>query len=110
MFRLTAKEIVVESETTMDDSQSFNAALVFLSYAFSVVEDAFFKLPGSAVLVRYVKSSHQNDPGRTILELILVIFAIRTLLQQRTRADRGGKNFVKYTEEVIQLNISKCQL
>ena len=63
-------------------------------------EDVFYKVPGSAVIVRYVKSSHQNDPGRTVLELILFFFAVGTLLQSRTRADTSGKNFVKYTEEV----------
>ncbi|KAJ7896100.1 serine palmitoyltransferase [Mycena olivaceomarginata] len=58
-------------------------------------------IPGSAVLVRYVKSSHQNDPGRTVLELILVAFAIFTLLQSRTRADRSGKHFIQFTDKEI---------
>lgn len=79
---------------------SFEPILIFLTHALTVVEDIFYKVPGSAVLVRYVKSSHQNDPGRTVLELILFLFAIGTLLQSRTRADTSGKNFVKYTEEV----------
>ena len=73
---------------------------IFLSRALEAAEYAFFKLPGSAVIARYVKSSHQNDPGRTLLEAILLLFAIRTLLQSRTRADRSGKNFVQYTEQV----------
>ncbi|EJD01815.1 serine palmitoyltransferase [Fomitiporia mediterranea MF3/22] len=80
------------------DSDPSQSVLVFLSYALSLLEDAFFKIPGSAVVARYVRSSHQNDPGRTVLELILFLFAIRTLLQSRTRND---KNFVKYTEEEI---------
>ncbi|KAF8211724.1 serine palmitoyltransferase [Mycena galopus ATCC 62051] len=58
-------------------------------------------IPGSAVLVRYVKSSHQNDPGRTVLELLLVAFAIFTLLQSRTRADRNGKHFIQFNEKEI---------
>ncbi|KAK7061211.1 serine palmitoyltransferase 1 [Favolaschia claudopus] len=58
-------------------------------------------IPGSAVLVRYVKSSHQNDPGRTVLELLLVAFAIFTLLQSRTRADRSGKHFIQFEEKEI---------
>lgn len=57
-------------------------------------------IPGSAAIVRYVKASHQNDPFRTVLELILVVFAIRTLLMNRTRSDRAGKNFVKLSEKV----------
>lgn len=82
----------------MDSDSSLQTFLLFLSYALSTAEDAFNKIPGSAVIVRYVKSSHQNDPGRTILELILFLFAVRTLLQSRTRAD--GKNFIKYSEAV----------
>ncbi|RKU41690.1 serine palmitoyltransferase component [Coniochaeta pulveracea] len=40
----------------------------------------FQKVPGSAVLIRYVRSSYQNDPVRSALELVLVIFFIRYLL------------------------------
>ncbi|KAF8893082.1 serine palmitoyltransferase [Infundibulicybe gibba] len=71
----------------------------FLNNALSTLEHAFHKLPGSAVIQRYVKSSHRNDPGRTLLELILVIFAIRTLLQSRTRAN--GKHFISFTDKEI---------
>ena len=71
-----------------------------LSTSLSTLEDSFYKIPGSHVVARYVKSSHQNDPGRTVLELILVIFAIRTLLQSRTRTDRTGKNFIPFNEKV----------
>ena len=40
----------------------------------------FQKLPGSAIFLRYVKSSYQNDPVRSAVELFLVLFAIRYLL------------------------------
>ncbi|KAI0073607.1 serine palmitoyltransferase [Panus rudis PR-1116 ss-1] len=73
----------------------------FLSYSYTTLETNFFKIPGSAVIARYVKSSHQNDPGRTLLELILIIFAIRTLLQSRTRADNSGRHFIKFDEKEI---------
>ena len=71
-----------------------------LSYSFTTLERNFYKIPGSAVVARYVKSSHQNDPGRTLLEVILIIFAIRTLLQSRTRADNSGKHFIQFDEKV----------
>lgn len=60
------------------------------------------RIPGSAVLVRYVKVSHQNDPWRTLLELALFAFAVRTVLSSRTRTDRSAKNFVQLTEKVRQ--------
>ena len=79
---------------------TMNATLEYLSFLFEAVETGFYKIPGSQVLARYVKSSHQNDPGRTALEIILLVFAIRTLLQSRTRADGSGKHFIKFSEKV----------
>lgn len=77
-----------------------NATLEYLSYSLESLEAGFYKIPGSQVLARYVKSSHQNDPGRTLLEVILLIFAIRTLLQSRTRADNSSKHFIQFSEKV----------
>ncbi|KAI0767506.1 serine palmitoyltransferase [Fomes fomentarius] len=82
-------------------SQSLELLFSFLSRSYATIETNFFKLPGSAVVARYVKSSHQNDPGRTVLEVILIIFAIRTLLQSRTRGDQSGKHFIQFDEKEI---------
>ena len=79
---------------------SLEPLFTFLSQTYTVFETNFFTIPGSAVVARYVKSSHQNDPGRTVLEVILILFAIRTLLQSRTRADNSGKHFIKFEEKV----------
>ncbi|KAF7330927.1 Serine palmitoyltransferase 1 [Mycena venus] len=87
------------SRATM--SSSVDGLSTFLTYSLNNLESAFLRIPGSAVVVRYVKSSHQNDPGRTVLELILVAFAIFTLLQSRTRADRNGKHFIQFNEKVV---------
>ena len=81
-------------------SSTLEPLLAFLAHSLSRLESTFYQIPGSAVVARYVKSSHQNDPGRTILELILVIFAIRTLLQSRTRGDKQGKNFIQFSDKV----------
>jgi len=59
---------------------------------------AFQKVPGSAVLIRYVRSSYQNDPVRSAIELILVIFFIRYLLSPSYSTDK--QNFIKLTEDV----------
>ncbi len=80
--------------------QSLELLLAFLSRSYTTLETNFYKIPGSAVVARYVKSSHQNDPGRTLLEVILIIFAIRTLLQSRTRGDQSGKHFIQFDEKV----------
>lgn len=58
----------------------------------------FHKVPGSAVLIRYIQSSYQNDPVRSAIELILVIFFIRYLLSPSYSTDK--QNYVKLKEDV----------
>ncbi|KAK3321668.1 pyridoxal phosphate-dependent transferase [Apodospora peruviana] len=60
---------------------------------------AFQKVPGSAVLIRYVRSSYQNDPVRSAIELILVLFFIRYLLSPSYSTSK--QNFIKLTEDEI---------
>ncbi|KAE8223128.1 hypothetical protein CF319_g3785 [Tilletia indica] len=76
-------------------------ALTWLSSASHSLSGMFESLPGSQVLARYVASSYQNDPFRSILELALLAFAIRTLLASRTRGQGSGSNFVKLSEKEI---------
>ncbi|KAF2827228.1 PLP-dependent transferase [Ophiobolus disseminans] len=40
----------------------------------------FQRIPGSAIAVRYIKSSYQHDPVRSAIELFLFLFAVRYLL------------------------------
>ena len=75
--------------------------LSFLSSIFLTLSDSFHRLPGSPIIVRYIKSSYQNDPYRSLLEVLLFAFAVRTLLKGRTRGEGGGKNWVKLTEKEI---------
>ena len=99
----TASLLVARSEQQgkmNSTTTSLAPVFAFLEYTLSTAQTTFDKLPGSAVIQRYVKSSHQNDPGRTLLELILFLFAIRTLLQSRTRADRTGKHFIQFSDKV----------
>ncbi len=58
----------------------------------------FQKVPGSAVLIRYVRSSYQNDPVRSAIELVLFIFFIRYLLAPSYQTSK--QNYVKLTEDV----------
>jgi serine palmitoyltransferase len=57
----------------------------------------FQKLPGSAILLRYIKSSYQNDPIRSAVELFLVLFAVRYLLAPKYSTK---PNYVTLSEEV----------
>ncbi|POW08854.1 hypothetical protein PSHT_09384 [Puccinia striiformis] len=83
-------------------SSEFTPYLEYLSKTANFILKLIKLIPGSDILIRYVKSSHQNDPFRTLLELSLVFFIIRTWRQSRTRGDVGsGKSFVKLTEKEI---------
>ena len=58
----------------------------------------FSKVPGSAILLRYVKSSYQDDPIRSAVELFLFLFAVRYLLAPSYRPQ--SNSFVKLSDEV----------
>lgn len=94
------------NSTAIPSSQDItNSLLPFLSVISSTVlrvQTFFNRIPGSPILLRYVKSSYQNDPYRSLLELFLVAFALRTLLKGRTRAEGESKNWVKLTDQEIE--------
>ena len=69
-----------------------------LTKALHTASETFQKVPGSAVLVRYIQSSYQNDPVRSAIELVLVLFFIRYLLSPSYSTRK--QNFVKLREEV----------
>lgn len=57
----------------------------------------FQRIPGSYVLIRYVKVSYQNDPVRSTLEFFLFLFAVHYLLAPKYSTKHG---FVKLTDQV----------
>ncbi|KAK4684759.1 hypothetical protein P7C73_g5407, partial [Tremellales sp. Uapishka_1] len=75
--------------------------VTILSTALRTLTDLFHRLPGSPIIVRYIKSSYQDDPYRSLLEVLLVAFALRTLLKGRTRGEGEGNNWVKLSEKEI---------
>ncbi|TWU78064.1 serine palmitoyltransferase component [Metarhizium rileyi] len=70
-----------------------------LSRVLQQTASAFQKVPGSAVLVRYIRSSYQNDPVRSAIELVLILFFIRYLLSPSYSTHK--RNFVKLREDEI---------
>lgn len=60
----------------------------------------FQKVPGSAVLSRYIQSSYQNDPVRSAIELVLVLFFIRYLMSPSYSTHK--QNYVKLREDEIE--------
>ncbi|KAG6020791.1 hypothetical protein E4U19_006159 [Claviceps sp. Clav32 group G5] len=70
-----------------------------LSHGLQLATSSFQKVPGSAVLLRYIRSSYQNDPVRSAIELILILFFIRYLLSPSYSTHK--QNFVKLREDEI---------
>ncbi|MCJ1471528.1 serine palmitoyltransferase component [Lambiella insularis] len=63
------------------------------------VSGSFQKLPGSSIVLRYVKSSYQNDPVRSGIELFLFLFALRYLLASSYSTQK--KSYVTLSEEEV---------
>ncbi|CAH7687923.1 hypothetical protein PPACK8108_LOCUS22787, partial [Phakopsora pachyrhizi] len=58
------------------------------------------RISGSEIIYRYIKSSHQNNPFRTLLKMLLVFFIIRTWRQSRTRGDFvPDQSYLKLTKK-----------
>lgn len=73
-------------------------ALHLLAVYLQELANQFQRLPGSAIVVRYVKSSYQNDPIRSAVELFLFLFAVRYLLAPKYSTKPG---IVALSEEEI---------
>ncbi len=77
------------------DLQDAQGWLVDILNEFSI---QFQRVPGSAIFLRYVKSSYQNDPVRSAVELFLFLFAVRYLLAPTYSTQK--KSYVTLSEEV----------
>lgn len=62
------------------------------------MSDQFQKVPGSAILMRYIRSSYQHDPVRSAVELFLFLFFVRYLLAPKYSTQKRAN--VALTEEV----------
>lgn len=58
-------------------------AMTLVNDTIQDVSHQFKRLPGSSILLRYIKNSYQNDPLRSVVELCLLLFAVRYLLAPR---------------------------
>jgi hypothetical protein len=83
---------------TSCNKMEFQDAQEFVIRSVNDISSTFQKVPGSAMLIRYIQSSYQDDPVRSAIELILVIFFVRYLLAPSYSTHTG--NFVTLSEEV----------
>ena|SRR5271170_1008200 len=61
------------------------------------LSSTLMRIPGSKVAVRYIRSSYQNDPIRSFIELCLVFFVVRYLTKPKYSVD---KNQLKLSDRV----------
>lgn len=62
-------------------------------------------IPGSAIVGRYIKSSHQNDPARTVFELLLLLFALRYFFASKQSYNK--RDYVPLSDSEIEELISE---
>ncbi|KAL1981798.1 hypothetical protein VTN96DRAFT_2136 [Rasamsonia emersonii] len=86
----------------MDLQEAYRVLTVF----FQELANLFHRLPGSAIFLRYVKSSYQNDPIRSAIELFLFLFAVRYLLAPKYSTKPG---IVQLSEEEIDDLVDEWQ-
>lgn len=84
--------------TAFNGSELPAGAVQFIDTAVS----SFQKIPGSAIVIRYIRSSYQNDPIRSLVELFLFIFAVRYLLAP-SYSTKKTKHVPLSEEEVEEL-------
>ncbi|KAI9366107.1 pyridoxal phosphate-dependent transferase [Zopfochytrium polystomum] len=91
------------SSSSMDASTArevANQLILAVNATFSFAHDLYAAIPGSSVVYKYIRDSHQNDPFRTFLEALLVIFMIWYIFMKKDKP--GSNNDVKLTEKEIQ--------
>lgn len=79
------------------------------SWLFEVLNEIsiqFQRVPGSAIFLRYVKSSYQDDPVRSAVELFLFLFAVRYLLAPTYSTQK--KSYVALSDEVCARSPNHC--
>lgn len=62
--------------------------------------EALSCIPGSQIIGRYIKRSHQNDPMRTVFEVILFGFTVAYFLASKRPYDQ--RNYVNFTEDEVE--------
>ncbi|KAK9760773.1 serine palmitoyltransferase component [Basidiobolus ranarum] len=90
----------------METVQSFTPIADFFNTISSVLHSLYSHIPGSSIVIRYIKNSYQNDPFRVVLELCLIFFALRYLLAKKYRID---SNYIKLTEKEVEDLVEEWQ-
>lgn len=80
--------------TTSPPPDALGNALELVNQAFDQIQ----KIPGSSIVIRYIRSSYQNDPVRSAMELFLFLFAVYYLVSPSYSTKKQKQ--IPLTEEV----------
>lgn len=69
-----------------------------IDHAQEIALEYIERIPGSGIVLRYIRSSYQNDPIRSVIELVLFLFTVRYLLTPSYSTKKPVKD--NLTEEV----------
>jgi hypothetical protein len=94
------RQLELREVPTFNGAMDLQDAQSWLVDVLNEVSVQFQKVPGSAILLRYIKSSYQNDPVRSAVELFLFLFAVRYLLAPKYSTQK--KSYVTLSEEACE--------
>lgn len=84
------------------DNQEPSSFLVGLAYTVTTglnrLIELLGQLPGGGLVINYIKASHKNDPWRTVLEILLAVFAVTYTLASRYSQDDRDKMLLSERE------------
>ena len=83
----------------LQDSMDWAELQGLLEQTLSSISFQSQRIPGSSIILRYIRSSYQNDPIRSAIELFLFLFAVRYLLAPKYSVKKH-KGYVELTEDV----------
>ncbi|KAI8987369.1 pyridoxal phosphate-dependent transferase [Mycotypha africana] len=78
----------------------------FINSTVSSLSEIIAAVPGSHLVISYLKNAYQNDPFRIALELFLVFFAIKYIMSAKYKPH---DNAVKLTEKEIDELVEEWQ-
>ncbi|CUM64483.1 uncharacterized protein PRCAT00002088001 [Priceomyces carsonii] len=97
--KASATIVTATNTLTMTAPPSFEMLSAALADNFLYYLNKLDKLPGGSIVLRYIKSSYQDDPIRSLFEYALVIVAITYFLSSKRKENKS--EFVKFSKAEI---------
>lgn len=95
--------LTAPGDTVAAAALSVDNLIASVSASFDPAVEAFHRIPGSAIVLRYIKSSYQDDPIRSLVELFLFLFVVRYLLSPKYSTSRKSTSDELTEAEIDEL-------